>query len=79
MLQQVMPVFSTFSGHYKILLPLPRYLYDSCCDEVDHIPNVLDLGHVDAQLADLDATYKLWRGMLFKERAKCAKVCNMGP
>jgi hypothetical protein len=80
MLQQVMPVFSTFSGHDKILLtPLPRYLYDSCCEEPDHAPNVLDLGHVDSQLADLDATYKMWRGMLFKERAKCAKVCNAGP
>jgi hypothetical protein len=63
----------------KILLaPLPRYLWQSCCDDPDHGPNVVSEGHAEQILGATAAVQKLWRGMAFRSKLRNLKVCDIG-
>jgi hypothetical protein len=59
-----------------ILVPLPRYLYGSCCGNVEHVPNLQQPNHVEDQIQNLESTHKLWHGMIFRERIPLTKICN---
>jgi hypothetical protein len=61
-----------------LLVPIPRYLWHSCCDDPDHGPNVADDGHADQLLAATAAVQKLWRGMTFRSKLRNVKVCDVG-
>jgi hypothetical protein len=71
------PILKKFSDYPKILLvPLPRYLYRTCCEDPEHATNVAAADHVDAMMQALDHTHKLWRGIAFREKIKGLKICN---
>jgi hypothetical protein len=55
---------------------VPRYLYAPSCSDIEHVPNLECEDHVEKLVCGLDATHKLWRGMLFRERLANTKVCN---
>jgi hypothetical protein len=74
---QLLPLMRTFSDNDKIMLmPLPRYLWEACCKDPDHGPNILEDGHVIEQLSSIDAAFKLWRGMAFRDKIGNLKLCN---
>jgi hypothetical protein len=74
---QLIPLFQSFPDNDKLLLmPLPRYLWKSCCSDPEHGPNILEDGHVVEQLAKIDVTFKFWRGMAFHDRISNLKLCN---
>jgi hypothetical protein len=74
---QLEPLLRTFSDNDKIMLmPLPRYLWESCCGDQDHGPNILEDGQVIEQLSSIDAAFKLWRGMAFRDKIGNLKLCN---
>jgi hypothetical protein len=76
---QLTGFFRKYQGICKVLLvPLPRYLRQACCSDVDHGPNIIQDGHVDVMLEALAATYTLWRGMAFREKLPNLKVINTG-
>jgi hypothetical protein len=71
------PILKKYADYPKVLLvPLPRYLYKSCCDDLEHAPNVPASEHVETMIAGLDATHKLWRGIAFREKISLFKICN---
>jgi hypothetical protein len=79
-LLQLVPLIKALQDYDKIVMtPLPRYLWSSCCDDPDHAPNIASVDHVPSMLAGLAGVQKLWRGMLFRERLRNTKVCNVGP
>jgi hypothetical protein len=74
---QLEPLLKTFADNAKIMMmPLPRYLWESCCGDPDHGPNILEDGHVIEQLSSIDAAFKLWRGMAFRDKIGNLKLCN---
>jgi hypothetical protein len=79
MFLQLIPLLRQFQDVCKIVaVPLPRYLRRSCCEDLEHAPNAREEGHVEAQLAELGATQKLWRGISFRERLTNIKICSAG-
>jgi hypothetical protein len=77
--QQVIPAFKKFSSLDKILMtPIPRYLWDSCCGDKDHAPNIRSADYPEDQLKCLDACHRLWRTMAHRESIPNFKVCNAG-
>jgi hypothetical protein len=79
MLINSFPLLRKFAAIPKIVLvPVPRYLYAPCCTDIEHVPNLENEDHVEKMLEGLDATHRLWRGMLFRERIPNVKVCNVG-
>jgi hypothetical protein len=79
MFQQLTPLLKSFADLDKILLvPLPRYLWQPCCDDPGHCTNVTEEGYSEAQLSDLDACHRLWRGLAHRDRIQNLKVCNTG-
>jgi hypothetical protein len=76
---QLYPMLKHFQDIDKLLMVLlPRYLWDACCDDPQHAPNVREIGHVDTILDGLTSLQKLWRGMTFRERIRNLKICNVG-
>jgi hypothetical protein len=72
------PLLQEFKDVPKLVLtPLPRYLYISCCEDLDHVPGLLLPGHIEGILDNLDSTQKLWRGMAFREKIQNTKICNV--
>jgi hypothetical protein len=61
-----------------LLVPLPRYLWMSCCSDPEHGPNVLEDDHADKMLAGTAAVQKLWRGMAFRSKIRNVKVSDVG-
>jgi hypothetical protein len=79
MLINSFPLLRKFAAIPKIILvPIPRYLYAPCCSDIEHVPNMESENHVEKLLEGLDATHRLWRGMLFREKIPNVKVCNVG-
>jgi hypothetical protein len=77
MMLNCFPLLKKFSDIPKIVLvPVPRYMFAPCCSDIEHVPNLECEDHVEKQVDGLDATHKLWRGMLFRERIANTKVCN---
>jgi uncharacterized membrane protein YgcG len=77
---QLVPLLQGLPDVDKVLLaPIPRYLYNSCCLDMEHGPNVTDEDHCDKILAGISALQKLWRGMAFRERIRNLRVVNIGP
>jgi uncharacterized membrane protein YgcG len=77
---QLIPLLNGLQEVDKVLLaPLPRYLYNSCCMDMEHGPNVADPDHCDQILAGIVGLQKLWRGMAFRERLRNLRVINVGP
>jgi hypothetical protein len=77
MLINSFPLLRKFAEIPKIVLVLiPRYLYAPCCSDIEHVPNLENEDHVEKE--GMDATHRLWRGMLFRERIPNVKVCNVG-
>jgi hypothetical protein len=73
------PLLQEFKDIPKLVLtPLPRYLYSSYCDDLDHVPSLLLPGHIEGLLDNLDSTKKLWPGMAFREKLQNTKICNVG-
>jgi hypothetical protein len=71
--------WSLFSRNYKILLaPLPRYLWQSCCADLEHGANVSEEGHAEHLLAGTAAVHKLWRGMTFRSKIRNMKITDLG-
>jgi hypothetical protein len=76
---QLVPLLKAFPEYDKVILaPLPRYLWQGCCSDPTHAPNVQEPDHVEVMLGDIEATNRLWRGITFRERLRNVKVCNAG-
>jgi hypothetical protein len=77
LLNNLFPLLKAFQNVPKVILvPLPRYLYGSCCTNEEHVPSLQHPNHVADLVQNLDSTHKLWRGMIFRERVPLIKVCN---
>jgi uncharacterized membrane protein YgcG len=77
---QLVPLLQGLPDVDKVLLaPIPRYLYNSCCLDMEHGPNVIEDDHCDKILAGISGLQKLWRGMAFRERIRNLRVVNIGP
>jgi hypothetical protein len=77
MMSQLFPLFRKFPQYLMaVLTPLPRYLWNGCCQDLDHAPNVKDSDHVDNMMSSLAGTQRLWRGMIFREQLSHVKVFN---
>jgi hypothetical protein len=65
----LLPLLRRFSSVPKIVLaPIPRYLYDPCCSDIEHLPNLESEDHVAKILVDLE----LWMGDgVQREGSKC--------
>jgi uncharacterized membrane protein YgcG len=76
---QLEPLFKELQDYDKMLLvPLPRYLWQSCCEDPEHGANVASEGHADQLLAGTAAVQKLWRGMTFRGKMRNMKVTDLG-
>jgi hypothetical protein len=76
---QLEPLFKELQDYDKMLLvPLPRYLWQSCCDDPDHGSNVAEEGHAEQLLAGTAAVQKRWRGMTFRSKIRNMKVTDLG-
>jgi hypothetical protein len=76
---QLVSIFKNFPGFtFAVLTPIPRYLWGACCDDLEHAPNSRSSGHADTMVSSLTETYRLWRGMLFREKLKNVRVFNTG-
>jgi hypothetical protein len=60
-----------------LMVPLPRYLWNSCCTDPGHGPNVYSEDHPDVILNGLAAVHNLWRRMAFRNRIRNLKVTNV--
>jgi hypothetical protein len=77
LLSNLFPLLKEFQDVRKaVLVPLPRYLYGSCCSDPEHVSNLADPDHVENLAKSLDSTHKLWRGMVFREKLCLTKICN---
>jgi hypothetical protein len=75
---QLSPMLKELQDFDKLLMvPIPRYLWNSCCDDAEHGANVASEEHVDAIMQGLAAVQKLWRGMAFRDRIRNLKVTNV--
>jgi hypothetical protein len=75
---QLSPMLKELQDFGKLLMvPLPRYLWNSCCGDTEHGTNVASEDHVDAIMQGLAAVQKLWRGMAFRDRLRNLKVTNV--
>jgi hypothetical protein len=75
---QLSPMLKELQDFDKLLMvPIPRYLWNSCCDDAEHGANVASEEHVDAIMQGLAAVQKLWRGMGFRDRIRNLKVTNV--
>jgi hypothetical protein len=78
MFLQLTPLFKALADLDKLLVtPLPRYLWQPCCNNVDHATNVRDPEYPETQLSDLNACHRLWRGLAHRDKLKNLKVCNV--
>jgi ribosome-associated protein YbcJ (S4-like RNA binding protein) len=76
---QLEPLFKELQDYDKMLLvPLPRYLWQSCCEDPEHGANVANEEHADQLLAGTAAVQKLWRGMTFRGKIRNMKVTDLG-
>jgi hypothetical protein len=74
---QTVPLLKTFQEYDKLVLaPLPRYLYNSCCSDVEHAPNIKEDNHVAGQIGDLEEHQRMWRGISFREKIRNVKVVS---
>jgi hypothetical protein len=60
-----------------LMVPIPRYLWNSCCEDAEHGTNVASEDHLDAIMQGLAAVQKIWRGMAFRDRLRNLKVTNV--
>jgi hypothetical protein len=75
---QLSPMLKELQDNDKLLMvPLPRYLWSSCCDDPEHGANVTSEDHAETILHGLAAVQKLWRGMAFRDRLRNLKVTNV--
>jgi hypothetical protein len=66
LLSNLFPLLKDFQDVPKVMLvPLPRYIYGSCCSDPEHVSNLVDPDHVENLAKNLDSIHKLWRGMVF--------------
>jgi hypothetical protein len=78
-LLQLEPLFKELQDYNKMLLaPLPRYLWQSCCADLEHGANVSEEGHAEHLLAGTAAVHKLWRGMTFRSKIRNMKITDLG-
>jgi hypothetical protein len=50
------PLLKEFQEIPKVVLvPIPRYVFKSCCENEEHVPNVRNPGHVEDLVGSLDA------------------------
>jgi hypothetical protein len=76
---QLVPLFRFLAEIDKILtVPVPRYLWGACCDDLEHAPNTHADGYVDSQMKDLDGCNRLWKGLAHREKIRNIKICNAG-
>jgi hypothetical protein len=76
---QLVPLFRFLAETDKILtVPVPRYLWGACCDNLEHAPNTHEEGHVDSHMKDLDGCHRLWKGLAHREKIRNIKKCNAG-
>jgi hypothetical protein len=76
---QFSPLLRSLADLDKIfVVPLPRYLWSPCCDDAEHGQNVLEPGYTEAQLSDLDACHRLWKGLAHREKFRNLMICNAG-
>jgi hypothetical protein len=75
--EMMTPIFKAADGVHRLLVtPIPRYLYQGCCEEADHAPNRAEEGFVDSILEALDKTKRMLRSLAFKHKMKDMKILN---
>jgi hypothetical protein len=75
---QLSPMLKELQDFDKLLMvPLPRYMWSSCCDDPEHGANVTSEDHAETILHGLAAVQKLWRGMAFRDRLRNIKITNV--
>jgi hypothetical protein len=76
---QIIPLWKAFAEYNKLVLAsIPRYLYSSCCDDIEHAPNIKTPGHPDSQVAEIEEHQRMWRGICFREKTRTIKVVSAG-
>jgi hypothetical protein len=77
MFQQLTPLFKTFADMDKLLLvPLPRYLWRPCSEDLGHCTNVTEEGYTEAQLSDLDACHVFGEAWQIATRFKTSRFAT---
>jgi hypothetical protein len=75
---QLSPLLKELQDFDKLLMvPLPRYLWNSCCEDIEHGANVASEDHVESIMHGLAAVQNLWRGMAFRDRLRNLMVTNV--
>jgi len=74
-----LPILKQLEGKKVIFItPLPRYLYNSCCNNEDHAPNRTDIGFEDDMKRGLAEVRGYFKDFLFSSGLRGFKIINPG-
>jgi hypothetical protein len=73
----LVPVFNVAASTTRLLLcPIPRYLWQGCCEDDKHAPNRADEGFQETMMERLEKAKRTMRSLAFKHSMKSMMVLN---